>query len=133
MKPPAAVRCRTPPLTREGKDPYTCKDMSKVTSKRQVTIPKAVADRYGIGSGDEIEFEPAGEVIRLIPPSGKRPTLGREERLRLFDRATERQRERESRRGNGVREGAEDRPAAGRGWTREELYDRGLGWADGSD
>lgn len=104
-----------------------------MTSKRQVTIPKAVAERYGIGSGDEIEFEPAGEVIRLIPPSGRRPALGLEERLRLFDRATVRQRERESRRGPGDREGAEDQSVAGRGWTREELYDRGLKRADGSD
>lgn len=95
--------------------------MSKVTSKRQVTIPKAVAERYGIGSGDEVEFEPAGEVIRLIPSAGQQPGLSLEERLRLFDRATERQREREIRRNAR----AAEEPTTGRGWTREELYERG--------
>jgi AbrB family looped-hinge helix DNA binding protein len=30
--------------------------MAKVTSKLQVTIPKAIADRYRIRPGDEIEF-----------------------------------------------------------------------------
>ena len=96
--------------------------MSKVTGKRQVTIPEAVAERYGTGSGDEVEFEPAGEVIRLIPPAGQRPWLSLEERLRLFDRATERQRERETRR--RAPEGKQE-PTPGRGWTREELYERG--------
>ncbi len=38
--------------------------MSKVTSKLQVTIPKVIAEQYGIKPGDEIEFVPAGEVIR---------------------------------------------------------------------
>ncbi len=42
--------------------------MSKITSKLQVTIPKAIADQYGIKPGDEIEFQPAGDVIRVIPP-----------------------------------------------------------------
>ena len=42
--------------------------MAKVTSKLQVTVPKAVADRYGIKPGDEIRFEDAGEVIRVVPP-----------------------------------------------------------------
>ena len=41
--------------------------MARVTSKLQVTIPKAVADRYAIEPGAEIEFEPAGDVIRVIP------------------------------------------------------------------
>lgn len=95
--------------------------MSKVTSKRQVTIPKALAERYGIASGDEIEFQPAGEVIRVIPPRGRRPELDLRERLRLFDRATERQRERQERKGEDATGG----PPSGRGWTREELYDRG--------
>lgn len=34
--------------------------MSRVTSKRQVTIPKVVADRYGIGPGTELDWLPAG-------------------------------------------------------------------------
>ena len=113
-------------LTRQGRVPHTGKDMSKVTSKRQVTIPKSVADRYGIGAGDEIDFEPAGKVIRLIPPGGRRPSLSLEERLRLFDRATERQRERQKGKDAGVVQGLEKEPTTGRGWTREELYDRGI-------
>lgn len=94
--------------------------MSKVTSKRQVTIPKAVATRYGIEPGDEIEFEPAGDVIRVIPTAqGRpRPDLDQTERLRLFDRATERQKERQ----RDVEIGKTPRD---RGWTREELYTRG--------
>ena len=94
--------------------------MSKVTSKLQVTIPKVIAEQYGIKPGDEIEFVPAGEVIRVVPP-GKRqkPRLSVEERLRLFDEATVRQGEREAK----IRLPAE--PPGDRGWTREELYDRG--------
>ena len=33
--------------------------MAKVTSKLQVTIPKAIAEQYGIKPGDEIEFRPS--------------------------------------------------------------------------
>lgn len=92
-----------------------------MTSKRQVTIPKAVATRFGIEPGDEIEFEAAGEVIRVIPPAARRSKLGLEERLRLFDAATERQcRRNEERRSGGTRAEPTDR-----GWTREELYTRG--------
>jgi AbrB family looped-hinge helix DNA binding protein len=92
--------------------------MSKVTSKLQVTIPKALADRYGIRPGDEIEWQAAGAFIRVIPPGGGRPRLDSAERLRIFDAATARQRARE----------AELPPLASadeRGWTREELYKRG--------
>ena len=98
--------------------------MSKVTSKLQVTVPKALADRYGITPGDDIRFEEAGEVIRVVPAdAGTQP--GRfdvETRLRLFDAATHRQREREA-----------ERPARHsdkRDWTREELYQRGRSRTD---
>ena len=95
--------------------------MSKVTSKLQVTVPKAIAARYRIRPGDHIRFEEAGEVIRIVPPSmetsGGGLALG--ERLALFDAATERQRKRETRpKGR--------RRARDRGWTREGLYRRGL-------
>ena len=40
--------------------------MSKVTSKLQVTLPKAIADRYGVGPGSDVVFEPAGESIRVL-------------------------------------------------------------------
>ena len=43
--------------------------MSRITSKLQVTVPKAIAERYGIRPGDEIRFEESGEVIRVVPAS----------------------------------------------------------------
>lgn len=93
--------------------------MSKVTSKLQVTVPKALAERYGIRPGDDIRFEAAGEVMRVVPASAnvQREGLDIEQRLRLFDDATERQRKRE----RGRRPGRASR----RGWIREELYERG--------
>lgn len=104
----------------QGLDPCYGKDMSKVTSKLQVTIPKAIAEQYGIKPGDEIEFQPAGDVIRVVPPKGRRlPRLSVEERLRLFDEATARQREREK----DMKLPAE--PPAERDWKREDLYERG--------
>jgi len=94
--------------------------MSKITSKLQVTIPKAIAEQYGIKPGDEIEFQAAGDVIRVIPPRGRRiPRLSVEERLRLFDEATARQRQREA----GMKLPA--KPPAERDWKREDLYERG--------
>jgi AbrB family looped-hinge helix DNA binding protein len=47
--------------------------MAKVTSKRQVTVPKAIAEQYGIRPGDEIEWLPAGDAIRVVPMSSPRP------------------------------------------------------------
>ena len=98
--------------------------MSKVTSKLQVTVPKVLAQRYGIQPGDDISFEPAGEVIRVVPTGSVTRTEGLEvdERLRLFDAASARQELRESRR--------RARQATSRGWTREELYERGIQDAD---
>ena len=98
--------------------------MSKVTSKLQVTVPKALAERYGIRPGDNIRFEEAGEVIRVVPAAAGDPTegLNTDARLRLFDGATARQR---------AREAGRTLPAASaRGWTREELYERGRPRAD---
>jgi AbrB family looped-hinge helix DNA binding protein len=92
--------------------------MAKVTSKLQVTIPKRVAAEFHIEPGDDVEWEPAGEVIRVIPSGRGRERLDVEERLRLFEQATVRQRERE--------QGRPRPPGADRGWRREDLYDRGL-------
>jgi len=97
--------------------------MSKVTSKRQVTVPKEIADQYGISPGDEISWQPAGDTIRVIPPGEVRKPLDREARLRLFDQATERQMERETQR--RATEPDTDKPPDDRGWKREDLYDRG--------
>lgn len=94
--------------------------MAKVTSKLQVTIPKHIADEYGIAPGDDIEFVPAGDCIRVIPPRRRsRSSLSLEERLRLFDASTARQREREKTMTLPAN------PPAGRDWKREDLYTRG--------
>jgi AbrB family looped-hinge helix DNA binding protein len=93
--------------------------MSKVTSKLQVTLPKALADQFDIRPGDEIDWEPAGDAIRVVPAGVVPADVDREQRLRVFDAATRRQAERQA--------GARPRRKAGgdRGWTREELYRRG--------
>jgi AbrB family looped-hinge helix DNA binding protein len=93
--------------------------VAKVTSKLQLTIPKAIAERYGIRAGDEVDLTPAGEVIRMSP--GKRHGGGEsiEERLRLFDQAVERQCRRQAK----LRR---VRQTVDRGWRREDLYIRGL-------
>ncbi len=95
--------------------------MSKVTSKLQVTIPKAIAEQYGVEPGTEVTFEAAGDAIR-VRIGGGAVSAGaddREWRLRLFDAATRRQKQRDR---------LADAPGtAERGWTREELYgDRGV-------
>lgn len=91
--------------------------MAKVTSKLQVTVPKAVAERYGIRPGDEIEWLASGDMIRVVPPGKRVKTLSPAERLHRFDLATARQRERNKR----VRTAS----AQDRGWSREDLYRRG--------
>ena len=94
--------------------------MAKVTSKLQVTIPKAIAGEYGIEPGDEIEFQAAGDVIRVLPPRRRHGVrLSLDERLRLFDRSTARQEEHQK----GMQLRAET--PAERGWRREDLYARG--------
>jgi AbrB family looped-hinge helix DNA binding protein len=94
--------------------------MAKVTSKLQVTIPKRIADEYGISPGDDVEFVPAGDSIRLIPRRCRASgLLSLEERLRLFHEATARQQQREKR----MKIPAE--PPAERDWRREDLYTRG--------
>ena len=89
--------------------------MSKVTSKYQVSIPKTLADKLGVRPGDELEWRLAGRELRVAPETARR--LPAEERLKLFDEATMRQSTRNRRR-RGEKAGL-------RGWTREELYDRG--------
>jgi len=90
--------------------------MAKVTSKFQVTLPKRIAEEYHISPGDDIDWVPAGDVIRVIPPR-REAAPGRESQLRWFDQATERHRKRPSAHAPG-------RPR-GRGWRREDLYGRG--------
>src|SRR5215475_9665916 len=51
--------------------------MSKVTSKLQLTVPKAITDQYGIRPGDELQWVPAGDSIRVIPGRKGRRVQGR--------------------------------------------------------
>ncbi|MHB8451557.1 MAG: AbrB/MazE/SpoVT family DNA-binding domain-containing protein [Mycobacteriales bacterium] len=93
--------------------------MSRVTSKLQVTIPKAIAQRYRIEPGMEIDWLPAGEAIRVVPREVRSPAVDPGWRLELFDRATQRQQGRDSAGCEGARTGD-------RGWRREDLYQRDL-------
>lgn len=92
--------------------------MSLVTSKLQVTLPKAIADKYQIRPGDEIEWLDSGDGICVVPVKPLPRELDTKERLGLFDEATRRQREREA---GAPRE--TELPGADRDWTREEPYD----------
>lgn len=87
--------------------------MSKVTTKLQVTIPKDIAQAYGIRPGSEIRWAAAGDAIRVemaeMQPS---PTL--EKRLRLFDQMRKRI--------DRLPPAKRAARAKGRGWTREDLY-----------
>jgi AbrB family looped-hinge helix DNA binding protein len=104
----------------QGIYPWHSKDMPRVTSKLQVTIPKAIAETYGIRPGSEIRWVPAGEVIRVEPPSLQpRPQLSPEKRLALFDQMTKR-----------IERLSPVKPAptgAKREWRREDLYADRLG------
>jgi AbrB family looped-hinge helix DNA binding protein len=87
--------------------------VSKVTSKFQVTIPRAIARAHGLGPGSQIEFESAGEIIRVRTKRGrgaKKEVVDRALALRWFDAVTARQ---EARNRGGV--GA---PGAGSGGAR---------------
>jgi len=91
--------------------------MAKVTSKLQVTVPRRIAEEYGIQPGDDIDWIAAGDVIRVIPPGRQAQVASRESQLRWFDQATER---------HSKRSGAHTAPhPRDRGWKREDLYGRG--------
>ncbi len=96
--------------------------MSKVTSKLQLTLPKSIAEQLGIKPGDHIDWEIAGEVVRVIPVSKRRHNKkDLQARIRLFDAATQRQQEREATFDPALLRAAH----RDRGWTREDLYSRG--------
>jgi AbrB family looped-hinge helix DNA binding protein len=107
--------------------------MAKVTSKLQLTVPKVIADEYGIKPGDQLDWVPAGDAIRVIPAKSRRSRVqlrSVEERLKLFRQMVERQRQREI---NPPKleesDDAAERPPKPheieRGWRREDLYTRG--------
>ena len=104
--------------------------MAKVTSKLQMTVPKAIADRYGIRPGDDLDWVPAGDVIRVVPQNAQTRTQrmrSLEERVRLFRAMLARQKRREQS-PEEIETGSE-RPwkphEIDRGWRREDLYTRG--------
>ena len=101
-----------------------------MTSKLQLTVPKRIADQYGIRPGDELDWIPAGESIRVELVSRKAGAgheLTVEERLALFDANMDRidrlqAAELQEAKAKGTRVTRENR-----GWTREEIYeDRGF-------
>ena len=80
---------------------------------RQTYLSSIKAD--GLMTHDEIEWQSAGDSIRIVPKAlAVRPGIA--VRRRLFDLATERQRQRERERPLAPEQGARD-------WTREDLYD----------
>jgi len=91
--------------------------VGKVTSKLQVTVPKAVADRFHIRPGDELEWTAGPDSIRVTPMRSRASRPDPAARLAVFDRATARHRERE--------DATPPRRASQRGWTRDDLYDGG--------
>lgn len=91
--------------------------MSLITSKLQVTVPKAIALKHGLGPGSEVTFESAGDVV-FLRPAGLLPSqVAPEERARRFWAMMARA----DARGGDV---APSETGTDRGWTREELYDR---------
>lgn len=109
--------------------------MSKVTSKLQVTLPKAIADRYGVAPGADLVFEPAGDSIRVLvarePGLAASYGLSIEDKQALLDAVSRRQatRNRRYRLGRGFSKRSKTGSAGvsateERGWTREALYDR---------
>jgi AbrB family looped-hinge helix DNA binding protein len=104
--------------------------MPKVTSKLQLTVPKKIADQYGIRPGDELEWIPAGDSIRVELARSK-ARIGHEltvdEKLALFDANMKRIDELQSAELQRARTAGTRITRENRGWTREELYeDRGL-------
>jgi bifunctional DNA-binding transcriptional regulator/antitoxin component of YhaV-PrlF toxin-antitoxin module len=95
--------------------------MSRVTSKLQVTLPKAVATAHGITAGSDVTFESSGSVIVLRPGAAPARTLSVDERLALFDAATQRLQ------GDCAPDESQNSRHDGRtrGWSRDELYSRG--------
>lgn len=103
--------------------------MPKVTSKLQLTVPKKIADEYGIRPGDELEWIPAGESIRVQLMKKKVKSereLTVKQRVNLFDANTKWLDELQARQLEDAKRNGKRITRNNRGWTREELYeDRG--------
>ena len=92
--------------------------MAKITSKLQVTVPKALAAQLGIRPGDDVDWTVSGNSLHVTPSRVRTQVLDLETRLRLFQQATDRQRRRQ-------REVPMTQANVDRGWSREDLYERG--------
>lgn len=86
--------------------------MAKVTRQIKVTLTKSLANHYGNGAGDEIQWGSAAEIIRVL----SRPSIFRRDatpdicmRIRLFNQTTARLQPSESHTTKGV---ARSRPGA---------------------
>ena len=101
-----------------------------MTSKLQLTVPKKIADQYGIRPGDELEWIPAGESIRVELVRRKARAgqqLSAEERMALFEANMERVDRLQAEQMKEARESNAPSMREKRGWTREELCeDRGF-------
>lgn len=91
--------------------------MSKVTGKLQITIPKALAERHHISPGCSVHFDSMGRDLLLRLEDSQHKTMDRHARLASFDESTRRLR-------NLARPSSGKHPD--RGWTRDDLYERGL-------
>jgi AbrB family looped-hinge helix DNA binding protein len=91
--------------------------VGKITSKYQVSIPKALAERVGVKPGDEVEWRVAGNEFRVVPGRTADAAVSTDDRLKMFDDATRRQASRNR--------GRRMKGNVSRGWKREDLYDRG--------
>lgn len=91
--------------------------MTRVTKKFQITLPMHLVEAFGIRVGDDVKLVAAANSIRIVPANAGRSDRSLEERLRLFDEATQR---------TELRAKEKKTPSAtDRGWSRDELYDRG--------
>ncbi len=95
--------------------------MSKVTSKLQLTLPKAIAVQHGIKPGDSLEWASAAGEIRIVPKKAKRSALNPKQRVRIWSDVM--RRVDQSAKRNSLKPA---RPGEKRGWTREDLYTRAI-------
>ena len=56
----------------------------RVTEKGQVTIPKPIRDRLGLGPGSEVDFVDEGDGVRLITLAAEEAEARRAESIRSW-------------------------------------------------
>lgn len=94
--------------------------MGKVSSKYQISLPRDLARSHGILPGEEFIIEEAGSALYLRREVRASGVAGASiaEKVHAFDRASQRQAERD------LAHTGPAQPGDGRGWTRDELYQR---------